>query len=351
MRAALVGIAIVLAGCPKGGDSQKTIEPEKKKDAGSRLLPDDEAGVPELPPPPPLPSLPNGLPPLALQASVTPASVALGELLFYEPRLSSTGTLACASCHEPEHDYGGTARHDTAAGKPNVRRAPALVNVAWQTDYGWDGRYATIGEQLTAHVKGQLGDELAAGVARILDVPMYRAEFARVRAGPPSVDTTLAALAAFVLTRYAGDAPWDRMERSPDVPADIKAGYQLFSGKAQCSVCHTPPLYTDLRYHRLGLIAVPDEGRGRVDPGQQGAFKTPTLRGASARTGFFHDGSVTTLDAAIDWHLAGGIGQGADPSIVDIKKIALSPAERAQLGAFVGALRTTAPPPTRPALP
>jgi len=107
-------------------------------------------------------------------------------------------------------------------------------------------------------------------------------------------------------------------------------------------VCHAPPLYTDLGYHRLGLIAVADEGRGRVDPSLRGAFATPTLRGAAARASFFHDGSAHSLDEAIDWHLAGGLGQGADPSIVDVKKIALAPDERAQLGAFVRALTAEA---------
>src|SRR5262249_44758047 len=158
---------------------------------------------------------------------------------------------------------GGTLQA-TATGKPNLRRAPALVNIAWHKELGWDGRYASITEQLPPHIKGQLGDDLAAAVARIADLPLYRAHFAR--SGGP--DAALTALAAYVLTRYAGDAPWDREERSPSARrpprggadagetatglADVKAGYQLFNAKAQCAVCHTPPLYTDLRYHRLG---------------------------------------------------------------------------------------------------
>jgi cytochrome c peroxidase len=128
------------------------------------------------------------------------------------------------------------------------------------------------------------------------------------------------------------------MSREGHVAADVKAGYQLFLGKAQCATCHPPPLYTDNGFHRLGLIALKDEGHGRVDPAAAGAFATPTLRGAANRSSFFHDGSATSLDAAIAWHLDGGTGQGADPGIVDLKKIALSETERAQLGAFVRAL-------------
>jgi cytochrome c peroxidase len=342
-------LGVALAGCPKRNDKPKTIEPAGKRDAASRLLPDDDGGLGILPPPPPVPAVPMGLP-IAPDRATSAASVALGELLFHDPRLAQGGKLACASCHDPEHGYAGAARQDTAARKPNLRRAPALVNLAWQTEFGWDGRYSSLTEQLRAHIRGQLGEDL--DVARFADVPRYRAHFARI-SGTPTTETALAALADFTLTRYDGDSPWDRVERSPDAPAEIKAGYQLFVGKAQCSSCHVPPLYTDLRYHRLGLIAQPDDGRGRVDASQLGAFKTPTVRGAARRNGFFHDGSATTLDAAIDWHLEGGTRQGADPKIIDpvLKRVALTPVERGQLGAFVRALASDAAPPTKPVLP
>ena len=76
------------------------------------------------------------------------------------------------------------------------------------------------------------------------------------------------------------------------------------------------------------------------------------LRGAAARARFFHDGSAASLDAAIDWHLAGGRGQGADPSVIDpgLSPVTLTTSERAQLGAFVAAL-TAGAAPARPTLP
>ena len=72
--------------------------------------------------------------------------------------------------------------------------------------------------------------------------------------------------------------------------------------------------------------------------GKVGAFATPTLRGAALRPSFFHDGSAKTLEAAVDWHLSGGIGAGADKGIVDLQPVTLSAAERGQLLAFVRAL-------------
>jgi len=186
---------------------------------------------------------------------------------------------------------------------------PAVVRFTSKTELAWDGRYGSLAELLAAHVRGQLGDDLATAVVRISEVPGYRAHFARVGGAAnaaPSGDTALTAFSAFLLTRYAGNAPWDRLERSPSVPADVKAGYQLFAGKAQCSVCHPPPLYTDHQYHRLGLIATPDEGRGRVDTAKQGAFKTPTLREIARSAPYMHDGSLATLEDVIEHYDRGG---------------------------------------------
>jgi cytochrome c peroxidase len=357
VRVRLALLCAVIAGCSSRSD-RKPQDPSSGSGDGSdgsnATTARDAAAEPPLPPAPPLPDVPAGLPPAPVSPAITPEAVALGELLFWDTRLSSTNKTSCATCHEPEHGFAGAARRETAAGKPNLRRAPTLVNLAWQKELGWDGRYAQLTEHLAAHVRGQLGGDLAEAMVRISDVPGYRQHLARAGGAAGPADTALAALAAYVSTRYEGGAPWDRLERAADVPAELKAGYLLFTSRAQCAVCHTPPLYTDLRYHRLGLIKSPDGGRGLVDPAQQGAFKTPTLRGAAAREGFFHDGSAATLDEAIDWHLAGGTGQGADRSIIDpaIKKIALTAAERAQLGAFVRALTdATAQVPRKPALP
>ncbi|MBA2543368.1 MAG: hypothetical protein H0V17_27250 [Deltaproteobacteria bacterium] len=328
MRIALV--ALSLAAC-SGGSKTPT-----KEDGGKVPTPDDAALV--LPAPPPLPRVPDGLPKPQLPDTVTPEAVALGELLFWDPRLSIDNKTSCATCHDPARGFAGAKRQNTATGKPNLRRAPTLIGLAWHKDLGWDGRYGSLAEHLPAHVLGQMGADLTYVVTRIAQVPGYRAHFQRV--SDATSDAAIHALGAFVLTRYSGDAPWDRVERSPDAPKDLVAGYQLFQTKAQCSVCHTPPLYTDHKYHRLGLITSPDEGRGRVDEAQKGAFKTPTLRDAAKRDGFFHDASALTLDAAIDWHLTGATGQGADPKIIDpaIKKLALTPVERKQLGDFVRAL-------------
>ncbi len=370
MRRVALGLVLAVAACGQRAehDRPSPIAPpgatgSAASGASGSAIATGLAPLPVLPPAPPLPPVPVALPsqpdraPGERTAAVTPETVALGALLFGDVRLSAGGATACATCHDPEHGFSGPASSLAANGKPNLRHAPALVNLAWGLSYGWDGRYPTLLDQLAAHVIGQLGrrgEPLVAGVAAD---PLVRAHFARVDHGAaPSALVALGALAAYVLTRYAGDSTWDRAERGSSAGAPdptLAAGYQLFNGKAQCSVCHTPPLYTDLGYHAIGLVRTPDEGRARVDSDAPGAFRTPTLRDAALRTAFFHDGSAATLEAAIAWHLAGGTGQGAATSIIDpaLAPVTLAPGELAALTAFVRALSRDPQPPAPGATP
>lgn len=352
---ALVGALAWLAACPKGGDKPKTTEPPASRgDAPphSHLLPDEDGGI-ALPPATPLPSPPASLPPPPENTRVTPEAVALGELLFFDARLSSDGTVACATCHDAARGYAGGV-DKTASGKQNLRRTPALVNLAWATSLGWDGRATGVREQLSAHLAGQLGT-LDASLPRLVEVPTYRAHLARV-GGAPS-DAVVQALEAFVLTRYEGDAPWDAMERTAravpgTAPSDpIAAGYQLFTGKAQCAVCHPPPLYTDHGFHRVERDTLGDKGRGLVDDSLIGAFKTPTLRGAARRGAYFHTGSKRSLDEVVAYYQAVGAAP-PDPALdAALTRIRLSSEEAKQLVRFLEALTGTRPPPAKPVLP
>jgi cytochrome c peroxidase len=294
-RLAVVLAAGAMVGCPKHRD-RRDDHPGSGSGSGSAAdarVPADLVTVgdpvPTLPPAPAQPSPPASLPAPGLEAP-SDAMVALGEVLFYDGRLALDGQSACARCHQPAADYAGPATTVTADGKPNLRHAPALVNLAWQHAFGWDGRYATLADQLTAHVKGQQANPLEAAIARLGTKPMYRALAARALGHadePPAAldaDTARTALAAFALTRYQGDAPWDKAERAADPPRELVAGYQLFTGKAQCANCHAPPLYTDGGYHRLGLIATHDDGRGKLDPDAAGAFAAPRCGPRSSTT-------------------------------------------------------------------
>jgi len=349
-------LALLLAACPKSGDRPKPLDPSGSgsgSGAGSSVVQsvadDAPSGPPELPAAPPLPAVPQSLPALANNPRITPEAVAFGELLFFDPRLSAARDRACATCHDPARGYSGGV--DAAAdGKPNARRTPSLYNLAWVKDLGWDGRAHGMTELLPGHMKGQL-DAVDVSSARIAAVPIYAQHVARVGGTP--ADAVVQALEAYVLTRYEGDTPWDSLERTERMKPGastanpIVAGYKLFTGKAQCAQCHTPPLYTDNGYHRVIKDSLGDKGRGLVDPTKAGAFRTPTLRGMMTRGAYFHDGSKSRIDDVITHY------QSADAAAVNpaLGKIKLDPDEARALGMFLNMLTNNRPPLQKPALP
>jgi cytochrome c peroxidase len=304
-----------------------------------------------LPPAPPVPLPVIGLPALPASAAldaITPDRVALGELLFFDARLASDGKTSCATCHDPSTDFAG-AIGKTAGGEANLRRTPSLANLAWRREYAWDGRFDALDDFMHAHVKGQLGNELAPAMAKLAAIPAYAAHLERLAAATPG-EAGLAALEAYALTRYEGDSPWDRFERAErgDVhryDSDPNAaGYAVFTSR--CGVCHTPPLYTDEGYHAI-VAAGGDAGRGTIDPKLPGAFATPSLRGAARRIAFLHDGRATTLEAALDAHFGGSGSASNDPALAK----PLSAAERDHVLALVRALSSADSPTVKPTLP
>lgn len=351
----LAVLALALAACPKGGDKPKPADPTGSGSGTQPVASLHDADLHDafaLPPAPPLPAVPQSLPALDANPRVTAEAVAFGELLFHDPRLSADGTRACATCHDPARGYSGSM--DPAAdGKPNARRTPSLYNLAWVKNLGWDGRAPNITALLPPHMKGQL-DSLEAASARIAAVPAYALHIARV--GGSASDAIVQGLEAYALTRYEGDTPWDSLERTeritagsnnPNANNPLVTGYRLFVGKAQCAVCHTPPLYTDNAFHRVVKDAAGDKGRGLVDPAKAGAFRTPTLRGAMTRGAYFHDGSKARIDDVIAYY------QSPDAAALDpaFKKIKLTPDEARFLGMFLNMLTNNRPPYQKPALP
>lgn len=346
-----LGIALVaLLGCQGDGDEAKKTSAAAAKDAAPAavLVPRESMGE-AIPAAPPLAPPPRGLPPLPDGPfEQTAAKVELGALLFFEPRLSATSTRSCAGCHQPARGWAdGEARSTTVAGKPNLRHTPTLFNVGWHRTWAWDGSMQTLEAQILTHWEGQLGGAPEVVAAALSRSPGYVARFQRVFEAAPARERVAEALAAYVRSLSSGDSPWDRHEAGERgaVGSDAIDGFAVFSERAGCAVCHPPPLYTDHGFHaRAGAGAdQADPGRARVtaDAADQGAFKTPGLRGLVHTAPYFHDGSAATLDAAVDAELARG-------------SVALDANQRRQLLAFLAALSPPlepVPPPELPAIP
>lgn len=275
----------------------------------------------------------------------------LGKQLFFDPRLSGSGTMSCASCHLPERAFtDGNALSKKDDGGLNTRNAPTMYNVGYLDRLYWDGRAKTLEGNVLAAWKAQMAGKPAEAAARLAAVPEYQRAFADAMGGPPSEDTIVKALASFLRALRSGDSAFDRWQAGDEraVSEAAKQGYELFRGRAGCIVCHTPPLFTDRLFHNVGIgmkAAQPDIGAAAKnafdDPARTGAFKTPTLRDVAKTGPYFHDGSVASLREAVKLMASGGIDNPhKDPLILDR---GLSDAEIDQLVAFLRTLDGNVP--------
>jgi len=288
----------------------------------------------------------------------TPERVALGEWLFFDPRLSVHGHTSCASCHLPERGWGdGFPGSMRFMGERMARNSPSVVNTAFNSLHMWDGRNKTLEQQalssqsmtgsLNAGAK-QLGlADANAGIDRIRRLPGYQEAFAMAYPGEPiDKQTASKAIAVYERSLVSRDTPFDRWVRGDAAamtPAQVN-GLRVFldPAKGNCSVCHSAPNFSDMGFHNIGLKQF---GEANADPGRfkerplalmKGAFRTPPLRDVAHSAPYFHDGSADRLADVIRHYVAGGeVKTNLSPSL---KALTLSDTEQAELLAFLHAL-------------
>ena len=293
-----------------------------------------------------------------LQPRVTPEKVRLGRWLFYDPRLSSDGSVSCASCHEPSAGFSERDPVSTGVGgQKGNRKAPPVLNAAFPIYpvWFWDGRASSLAEQAKGPMENpvEMGMTHAGIETTVRAIPGYARYFAETFGDRRiDVDRVAEAIAAYEATRLSGNSAFDRWDAGDPAALDEKQrlGFRTFFGKAACNQCHLGPNLTDSRFHNLGVgwRAPPpgaDPATGFADPGRvkvtgqardTGAFKTPTLRDVSRRAPYMHDGSVATLREAVELYDRGGV---ANPWLSpDVKPLHLSPREVEGLVAFLQAL-------------
>jgi len=274
---------------------------------------------------------------------LTAERIELGRRLFNDRRLSRDGSVSCSTCHDPDRAFSdGRALAVGVFGRAGRRNSPALINRGYGRLFFWDGRVASLEEQVLKPIEDP----------NEMDLPLVEAS-SRVGLDTP---TMARALASFVRSILSGDSPYDRFangDRAALSP-EQRLGLQVFRGKANCTACHVGPNLTDEAVHNTGVAwrdgKMADEGAG------QGRFKTPTLREIARTAPYMHDGSLATLADVVEFYDAGGrANPGLDP---EIRRLKLSPAEKQALIAFLGALAAIASdgqvsdslpkPPTRP---
>lgn len=277
-----------------------------------------------------------------------PDRIALGQKLFFDPRLSGDGNMSCATCHNPA--MGWSDGLPTALGvKSKVldRASPTVFNTAYNTIQMWDGRKKSLEDQAMGPMEANV--EMNMDINKLFKWlngnAGYKALFAKAFPGEAiDAKTVSKAIAGYERTAISNNSAFDRWVKgdAKAMTADQVEGFKLFTGKAACVACHSGPNLTDNGFHNIGLAswgaAEPDMGRFAHKPIglMKGAFKTPTVREV-ARTGpYFHDGSAKTLMDVVEHYNKGGVVKtNLSPSM---KTLDLSPKEKDDLVAFLNAL-------------
>jgi cytochrome c peroxidase len=295
----------------------------------------------------PTPPVAFGVVPVPADNPLTPEKVALGRQLYYDTRLSADGSRACYSCHLCENGLtDGKPVAEGALGKKLPRSSPTLWNIAYHTEFYWDGRSPSLEKQaLAAWTGANMGANAEETAAKLNAIEGYRSQFQSVFGADATPDNIVQAIASYERTYlFCSDTPYDRWQAGDQsaVSDAAKRGAELFVAKAGCGNCHSGSLFTDLKYHNVGIgmdKPEPDVGRGKVTnaDADKGAFKTPTLRDIAESAPYFHDGSVATLKEAVDLMVAGGID---NPNIdrTNLKPTNLTEEEKADLIEFLKAL-------------
>jgi cytochrome c peroxidase len=318
------------------------------------------SGVPVLPAGKPVAiRIPLGLPPLVIPRDNPPTleTISLGRRLFYDPKLSSDGTISCASCHDPAKGF--TDNKAVATGvrrQTGSRSAPSIVNSAYYDSLFWDGRAASLEKQVEGPVTNpiEMANTVEAVVQRLQKDASYREDL-KTAWGSEQVTFEMVekSIASFERTVLSGNSPFDRFRLGGERNALSEAaqrGFKVFTDpkRGNCAACHmigkTSAVFTDQKFHNIGIgantdgsLADPGHFSQTNDEADMGSFKTPTLRNAVLTAPYMHDGSVPTLKDVIDHYIGGG---NSNPHLD--KKIRvldfLSGQERGDLLEFVNSL-------------
>ena len=297
---------------------------------------------------------------------VLSARVDLGRALFYETKLSKQGDLSCNSCHELA-SYGVDHRRTSIghAHQQGRRNAPTVYNASGFFAQFWDGRAPNVEVQAKAPITNPIEMAMtspALVVATLKADATYAAAFRAAfpgQADAVSLDNVGNAIGAFergLLT----PGRWDDFLRGNEsaLTDQEKQGLKLFLDSG-CMVCHTGRFLGGSMFERVGVVEPwpnqADHGRGEVTrvAADDMMFKVPSLRNVEKTAPYFHDGSVETLETAVQMMGRHQLGIDlADDEVSAISawlKALTGPLPTAYIARRGGTATTATPEPQRPA--
>jgi cytochrome c peroxidase len=274
---------------------------------------------------------------------LTKEKILLGRVLFYDPILSKDSTISCNSCHSPFSAFTHVDHalshgiHDSVG----TRNSPALMNLAWQKHFMWDGAINNLDMQSLAPIShpAEMASSLNEVVVKLNRSNLYKKLF--FRAYNDSVATgehTLKAIAQFMLTLVSSNSKYDKvMNKKAEFTVQEQNGYQIF--KSNCAACHTEPLFTNGEFANNGIgldTILNDIGRMKVTQKKEDAykFKVPTLRNIEFSYPYMHDGRFKKLKDVLN-HYTNGIKKSETLDAKLQNGIILTSNEKVDLMAFL----------------
>ncbi len=262
--------------------------------------------------------------------------IALGKKLFFDPKLSANGKMACVTCHIPSKGYtdGFKVSMDNNGGQ-QIRNTPTLLNSVFQQSFFWDGRSQTLEDQITSVFKNK--QEFNTNVHQfsntILTDTLYKPLLIEVFGKVPSKNTEIIkAISSYIATLNGFNSKFDKNIRGEEntFTDEEKLGFNLFTGKALCATCHfmplsngtVPPFFSETEKEVIGVPLSEDNKELDTDLGfywrhkkdiHKGMFKTPTVRNVALTAPYMHNGVYKTLEEVVNFYnLGGGGGLGFD---------------------------------------
>jgi len=286
----------------------------------------------------------------------------LGKTLFFDPRLSKSNQIACASCHDPELGWCDNRTfsfgHDRQQGS---RNAMSIFNVAYARALFWDGRAASLEDQSRMPIEDhrEMGEHMDMATGKISKIKGYETLFEKVF-GDKAVtkDRISKAIATFERKVVSSPSKFDLfIDGKSDLYTDDELmGLHLFRTKAQCMNCHNSGYFSNNQFENIGtsLLGEKGEDAGRYlmtkDRSDAGKFRVPGLREVSVTGPYFHNGSMKTLEEVIRFYSNGnpehsqrrgtiheGISLKSEKSGM-VRMLDLSDREISQLEAFLRTL-------------
>ncbi|MBS4166729.1 Methylamine utilization protein MauG [Neochlamydia sp. AcF65] len=276
----------------------------------------------------------------------------LGRLLYFDTRLSSDGTVSCASCHAPSECFSDRRPVSIGIkGRYGSRHSMTIINSAYQPLLFWDGRAKTLEEQSKGPIANPKEMTLADNPheahwqcqERVKNIAGYRLLFKEVFNNEEcTIDDIAKALSTFERTLLSGNSPYDRYIKGDKSAMSTEQvnGYQVFLSKG-CIDCHHGVNFSSGDFANIGIgmaSSKPDLGRYEITKKDKdwGAFKVPILREIVSNHPYMHDGSLKTLEEVIEYYDKGGT---PNPNLHPLMKpLQLKEEEKKALLSFLKAL-------------